>query len=132
MTHLRKYLGLGLLVATPAMAELRPAPDYFVGALIATEIAQAIAINCPVLSVNPKAAHIMSEDVLGWLEADGFDLADPTAGMQDANDRLNALQAMFMEKHQLAGANSDKVCAAGKLEMAAETDIGNLLVEVAQ
>ncbi len=121
-----------MAAATPAMAELRQAPDYFIGALIATEIAQAIAINCPVLSVNPQAAQKMSEDVMNWLAEDGFDEADPTAEMENPNDQLNALQARFMDKHQLAGAGADKVCAAGKAEMADETDIGNLLVEVAQ
>lgn len=122
-------LPIGL--ASPVAAqELRPAPDYFVGALIATEFAQALAINCPTLSVNPVVAKAMSENVLNWLEEDGFDRANPAAGMIDATPRLQELQAKLIERHGLAGAKSDKVCAAGRAEMADKTDIGNLLVEV--
>ena len=132
MMRVSAICGAAMLVATPAAADLRPAPDYFIGALIASEVAQAVALNCPVLSVNPSAAQKMSEDVIGWLEADGFDPADPTSEMEDATDRLRALQASFMDKHQLAGANSDQVCEAGRREIADGTDIGRLLVEVSE
>lgn len=122
---------LAAAVAAGAQAqELRPAPDYFIGALIATEFAQALAVNCPTLSVNPVVAQSMSENVLNWLEEDGFDRNDPASGMIDATPRLRELQASLIERHQLAGAGPDRVCAAGRIEMDAKTDIGNLLVEV--
>lgn len=119
-----------MLVGSAQAQELRPAPDYFLGAVIATEFAQALAVNCPTLSVNPVAAQGMSEDVLNWLEEDGFDRTNPAAEMIDATPRLRELQARLIAKHQLDGANSDQVCAAGRAEMAAKTDIGGLLVEV--
>lgn len=130
--RLPAYVLASLLAASPVWAEKRAAPDYFVGAIISTDVAQAIAVNCPKLSVNPAVAQAMSENVMTWLSEDGFDDADPVSEMVDFSDRLFALQERFMEKHNLRGANSAKVCAAGFKEIEAKTDIGNLLVEVAQ
>ena len=132
MMRLCTYALLGVSVATPAAADLRPAPDYFVGALISTDVAQAIAVNCPKISINPVVAQEMSENVMNWLEEDGFDQVDPVSEMVNFSDRLTTLQQRFIQKHNLEGANSAQVCAAGFKEINAETDIGNLLVEVPQ
>ncbi|MEM9582496.1 MAG: DUF5333 family protein [Pseudomonadota bacterium] len=132
MIRLPAYVLAVSLLAGPALAELRAAPDYFVGAIISTDVAQAIAVNCPKLSVNPLIAQEMSENVLAWLVEDGFDRSDPVSEMVDFSDRLQALQQRFMDKHDLEGANSAQVCAAGFKEMKSKTDIGNLLVEVAK
>ena len=135
MTKARFILAccLGAVMGSGSSAqELRPAPDYFVGVLFATEFAEAIAANCPELRMNVSVAKTMSENVLIWLEQDGFDKSNPAAEMIDATPRLRALQERLIEKHQLAGANAEQVCAAGRAEMTAETDIGNLLVEVSE
>ncbi len=124
---------LALLMSTgPVAAELRPAPDYFVGAIISTDVAKAIAVNCPKLGVNQTVVEAMSKNVLTWLMNDGFDDEDPVSGMADFSDQLFALQQRFFEKHALKGANAAQVCAAGFKEMKAKTDVGNLLVEVTQ
>ncbi len=132
MIRFSAYVLATMLLATSASAELRPAPDYFVGAIISTDVAQAIAVNCPKLSINPAVAQSMSENVMAWLSEDGFDDADPVSEMVDFSDQLFALQRRFMDKHNLEGANSAQVCAAGLKEIKAQTDIGNLLVEVSQ
>lgn len=132
MTRLATYALTSLFFAGPALADLRTAPDYFVSALISTDVAQAIAVHCPNLSVNPVAAQEMSENVMAWLTDDGFDEVDPVSEMVNFSDRLNALQQRFLKKHALDGATSAQVCAAGMKEIKAKTDIGNLLVEVPQ
>lgn len=120
------------LAATPAMAEMRPMPDYFVTALVATSAAQAVALSCPRLSVNPVAAVRASERLLAQLEADGFDPGDPASGMDAGTDALLASQQAFMDKHGLDGAGADQVCAAGLREISEGTAIGQLLVEETQ
>ncbi|SFR54363.1 DUF5333 family protein [Litoreibacter janthinus] len=118
------------LAAAPAMSETRMMPDYFVSALVATSAAQALALSCAELSVDPVAVVQASEALLGKLEADGFDPNDPSAQMESGEDRLSAVQQAFMDKHQLEGASGDAVCAAGRAEMSEGTEIGSLLVEV--
>ena len=119
-----------LLAAVPAMADTRPMPDYFVSALVATSAAQALALSCAEISVNPVAVVKASETLLSKLQADGFDPNDPSAGMDNGEAELGAAQQAFMDKHQLDGAASGAVCAAGRAEISEGTEIGNLLVEV--
>ena len=123
-------LATALLVAAPAMADTRPMPDYFVSALVATSAAQALALSCADLSVDPVAVVKASEGLLTKLEANGFDVNDPSSGMESGEAELGAAQQAFMDKHQLDGATSDAVCAAGRAEMSEGTEIGLLLVEV--
>ena len=125
-------LAAAMLVAVPAMADTRPMPDYFVSALVATSAAQALALSCAELSVDPVAIVKASETLFTQLEEDGFDPNDPSAGMDNGDVELGAAQQAFMDKHQLDGAGSDVVCAAGRAEMFEGTEIGLLLVEVPQ
>ncbi|SHE46180.1 hypothetical protein BDE40_1663 [Litoreibacter halocynthiae] len=121
-----------VLAAVPAMADTRPMPDYFVSALVATSAAQALALSCAELSVDPVAIVKASEKLFTQLEEDGFDPSDPSAGMDNGDAELGAAQQAFMDKHQLDGAGSELVCAAGRSEMSEGTEIGLLLVEVPQ
>ena len=121
-----------LVVAAPAMADTRPMPDYFVSALVATSAAQALALSCKELSVDPVAVVKASEGLLNKLEADGFDPIDPIAGMESGEARLTDAQTAFMDKHQLEGATSEVVCAAGRSEISEGSEIGALLVEVSE
>ena len=123
---------VAILAAVPALAETRPMPDYFVSALVATSAAQALALSCSELSVDPVAIVKASEALFDKLEADGFDPNDPSAGMDNGDAKLGAAQQVFMDKYQLDGATGDAVCAAGRAEMSEGTEIGALLVEVPQ
>jgi len=116
------------LFAGPATAELREMPDYFVEALVATSTAQAVALSCPALSVNPIAAVQASDGLLAKLQADGIDVSDPASSFLPGDDKLAAAQTAFMDKHALDGAGAEAVCAAGKAEIAEGTSIGALLV----
>lgn len=121
-----------VFAAGPAMAELREMPDYFVAALVSTSAAQAVALSCPTISVNPVAAVQASQVLLDQLEADGVDVSDPAADFLPGDDKLAAAQSAFMDKHQLEGANADAVCDAGRAEIAEATAIGALLLEEGQ
>ncbi len=121
------------ICATPAWAELRPAPGYFLDAIVATSTAQQLAQSCPEISVDPVVVSQASGDVLTQLEADGFDVAASDLGMLDASAEIQQRQDAFLSKHDLSnGANTDDVCAAARVEMAEGTQIGAYLVEVGQ
>ncbi len=121
-----------LCAAAPAMADTRPMPEYFVSALVATSAAQALALSCPELSVDPVAVVKASEGLMTKLEADGFDLNDPSAQMESGEAELTKAQTAFMDKHQLEGASGEAVCTAGRSEISQGTEIGTLLVEVSE
>lgn len=124
---------ISVALATPAWAELRPAPDYFLDAIVATSTAQELARSCPSVSIDPVVVGKASGDVLGRLEAEGFDINSNDMGMQDASAAIKLRQDDFVAKHGLAdGANPADVCAAARIEMAEGTQIGTYLVEVSQ
>lgn len=121
------------LCATPAWADLRPAPGYFLDAIVATSTAQQLALSCPEVSIDPVIIGKASGAVLTQLEADGFDVNAADMGMLDASADIQARQEAFVAKHGLAeGASTEAVCAAARAEMADGTDIGTYLVEVAE
>jgi len=120
-------------LATPAWAELRPAPDYFLDAIVATSTAQELARACPTVSIDPVVLGNASGDVLSQLEEDGFDVLADDLGMEDTGPGIKLRQDAFVAKHGLAnGAETEAVCAAARSEMAEGTQIGTYLVEVSQ
>ena len=118
------------MAAGSAMADTRPMPDYFVSALVATSAAQALALSCDELNVDPLAVAKAYDVLLDKLEADGFDPLAPAADMDSGEAELAEAQKAFMDKHQLEGATGETVCAAGRSEIAEKSKIGTLLVEV--
>ena len=120
--------GQGVAVADAA----RPAPDYFVRAVMETTTAQALARACPDISVNPATISVASGRVLEQLQADGFDAETDDLGMQDPSEAIRAYQDAFVRKHDLDGADTARVCATARAEMAEGTAIGSYLIEVRQ
>lgn len=121
------------LCASPAWAELRPAPGYFLDAIVATSTAQQLAQSCSEISIDPVVVSQASSDVLTQLEADGFNVNADDMGMLDASEEIQQRQDAFLAKHALTnGAQTDDVCAAARVEMAEGTQIGTYLVEVGQ
>jgi hypothetical protein len=121
-----------LLLAAPTSAqEARPAPDYFVEAAMATSTANALAIGCPTLSIDPALAVEVTSTAIERLRRDGFDPRALADEMRDPSAEIAALQDAFRAKHRLAdGAPEDAICAAGLAEIAEGTGVGVLLVEV--
>lgn len=107
-------------------------PGYFVEAVFATTTAQIVARVCGGLSVDPVAVARVTEDVLDRLTADGFTPENLATRMQDPAPAIATLQDDFLARHALAdGAPEAQVCDAGREEIAAQSAIGNLLVEAA-
>ncbi len=120
------------LAATLADAEvLRPAPDYYLDAVVAVTAAEALARSCSTLSVDPEAAVERSGAMLERLAVDGFDTTRADAGMEDPSEELNARLLALMERHGLrTGASEEAVCGAARAEMAAGGMLEGYLVEV--
>ena len=122
---------LVLLGAPVAAQETVPAPVYFVEGVFASATAQAVALACPTLSVDPRAAAALSGGILARLTEDGFDPDNLLQRMEDPAPAIAALQDAFLARHGLAeGAASELACAAGEAEIAEESAVGDLLVEV--
>lgn len=124
-----------VLISAPLSAEetampLRAAPEYFIETVFAVSVSGALARACPDLSVNPLAVTQASDGLDAKLESDGFPVADPVAAMSDAQSKMDLRRDAFMTAYPLIGAGTDEVCAAGRVEMAAGTVLGSLLVEV--
>ena len=111
--------------------ELRPAPDYFVEAAVASTTAQQIARACERLSLDPPKVQAMTAEVLLRLQADKFDIERADGGMLESAEKFSAAQMAFLEKHNLEGQiTAEVICAAGKREMEEGTAIGRLLIAV--
>jgi hypothetical protein len=121
------------LGASAAQAADRPAPAYFVDAVMATTTAKQLAFACPQISINPVVVSGDAEVVMGQLNTDGFDTSLESLGMVDPTQDIAAMQVAFMDKHQLAeGAATETVCTAAKAEIAEGSRIGTYLLEVEQ
>lgn len=123
---------IALLAASPALAQdQQAAPQYFVDAAFQTSTAQVLAVNCSVLSIDLGAMARTTDATLAQLAEDGFTPENMEARMADPTDTIAAMQSSFLEKHGLAnGAPETAVCAAGQREIAEDTPIGALLLEV--
>lgn len=122
-----------VLCASAAQAADRPAPVYFVDAVMATTTAKQLALACPQISINPVVVSKDAEAVMNQLNADGFDTSQESLGMVDPSQDIAVMQVAFMDKHKLAeGAAAETVCAAAKAEIAEGSRIGTYLLEVEQ
>lgn len=127
-----RALAITLALGAPALAEeLRPAPGYYLDAVMDFTMAEQLARSCATLSVRADAMQARSAEVLARLQADGFDPALPNAGMEDPTMEVLARQQAFVDRHALPEAPGEaEVCAAGLAEIAAETQMGSFLTEV--
>lgn len=121
-------------LAAPAFAaEKVPAPAYFVTSVMETSTAQMLAVRCSTLSIHLGKAAMRSERVLVQLTQDGFEPANLEDQMQDPSAEVAVLQDAFVAKHDLRGTVTEAdICAAGQVEIAEGTGIGELLLGVAQ
>ncbi len=132
---LRGIISAGAMLAVVPLAgtaqETKPAPEYYLQAVVAFTAAETLARSCRTISVDPAALTGEAERVLTQLEADGFDTTRADAGMQDPTEELNRRLVALMEKHGLeTGAGEDEVCAAARAEMAEGGAIADFLLEV--
>ncbi len=130
-----RFAVIGILAAAPVFAqdagELRPAPDWFVEAVVAVTTAEQLARSCAALSLEGQTVHEATTAVMVRLEEDGFDTARPDGGMEPSAEAFRERQEAFMDKHGLTGEITvAMVCAAGRAEIAEGSVIGGYLVEM--
>lgn len=121
------------LAALPVLAEdLRPAPDYFVDAMMSITTAENIGTACPNLVFDAMGASDVTKDVMERLAADGFDAKNLEGAMADPGDAVRAKQAAFLDKHKLAKDETDfiRICMAGFAEIKEGTQVGSFLGEI--
>lgn len=111
--------------------DLKPAPDYYLDAVVAFTAAETLARSCRTVSVDPVALTNESERILKRLADDGFDTTRPDAGMVDPSEELNSRLVALMTDYGLKnGSEEDEVCAAAREVMAESGQISGFLLEV--
>ncbi len=129
---IRAALLLGL-TAMPALAQDGPrAPDYFVDVVVASGIAQQLALSCPDLSLNPQTVAKDSDDLLNRLADDGITDPNSMPWAEDANARIDTQVQDFLLQYRLDEPSEEKVCGAGKTEILNETTVGRYLLDVTE
>ncbi len=126
-------LALAVMLGCPLGAqELRPAPGYFVDAMVAITTAENIATTCPNLSFDAVAASDVTTEVMEALAADGFDGKNLQGSMADPAEAVRGKQAAFREKHKLAQDEADfiRICMAGFAEIREASQVGGFLIEI--
>ncbi|WP_371157740.1 DUF5333 family protein [Jannaschia sp. 2305UL9-9] len=127
---MRLLAGL-FLIATPAVSQGVPAPEYFVATAMQTSTAQILAVNCATLSIDPGAMALLTDRTLRQLSEDGFSPETLAEQMEDPSEAIAVLQDAFVARHDLAeDVDEAKICAAGRSEISEATPIGALLLEV--
>lgn len=128
---MRRVVLIWVALAGVAVAEPRPAPDYFIDVTFAATTAQALAKGCATLSFELLRASRDSGDVMRRLSEDGFDLDALADDMVNPAATFADLRDAFIQRHQLMdGAAQNAVCAAGLAEIEAASQIGRYLTQV--
>lgn len=128
-----RALFLAGLMAGSAMAQEGPrAPDYFVDIVVASGIAQQLALSCPDLSLNPQSVAKDSDALLDRLAEDGITDPNDMPWAEDANLRIDAQVQDFLTQYELDEPSQEKVCGAGKTEILNATAVGRYLLDVSE
>lgn len=124
-------VALALLPLGALADELRPAPPYYVDAVAAFSLAEALGQSCSEVSVDLQGVWQISRDLLERLQADGFDPSGAEAGMTDPSGAVQMRIDALLDEHGLApGADEETVCAAARAEMVEGGVLYGYLVEV--
>jgi len=107
------------------------APDYYVEALFAVSTAERLVEFCPEVGLDTFAVNAQAEAVLDRLAADGV-TGDALLGLTGVEEAVAALQDAFTERHGLATPSEARICDAARAEIAAESVLGQILVEQGQ
>ncbi|MEO0486078.1 MAG: DUF5333 family protein [Pseudomonadota bacterium] len=107
------------------------APDYYIDGLFSVSTAEQLANFCPSIAFDLDRANATATDILGRLSEDGV-TGDAILELTGVEEGVAALQAAFVDRYGLDGAGQDVVCSAARAEIAAQSLIGGILVEVAE
>ena len=113
-------------------------PDYFVNYAVDMTVADRVVTICKDLIMNPVGVNRLNVSVEAQLHEDGLlhlkddQFAQAVRDSLDADNRLETrLGAVYkrMGINPTAPADRDQYCKAGRAEISAKTEIGQLLLD---
>ena len=120
------------VLATPAATqEVKvSAPQYYIDALYALQVAENVHDFCPNYALNEATYNEQKRWITRRLKDDGFDTKNPKAQMKDVDLRLATKQRQLREKYGFQSDSKAGYCTAAKFEIAEQSLIGKMLKAV--
>ena len=128
--HIGLVLALGLAPAASAQDVKVSAPQYYIDALYALQVAENVHDYCPSYALNEATYNEQKRWITRRLKDDGFDTKNPRAQMKDVDRRLAAKQAALQKKYGFESDSRAGYCTAAKFEIAEQSLIGKMLKAV--
>lgn len=122
---------LVLLTTASVAQEVKvSAPQYYIDALYALQVAENVHEFCPTYSLNEATYNEQKRWIKRRLKDDGFDPENPQAKMKDVDLRLATKERLLREKFGFESDSQAGYCTAAKFEIAEQTLIGKMLKAV--
>ncbi len=129
--------GSVLIAATVAIASVAnaqdvkvSAPQYYIDALYALQVAENVHEFCPNYALNEATYNEQKRWIKRRLKDDGFDTQNPRAQMKDVDLRLASKERQLREKFGFESDSQAGYCTAAKFEIAEQSLIGKMLKAV--
>ena len=133
MRALRKIVLAASLAAAPAVMAQEAkvaAPQYYVDALYALQVAENVHDFCPKYSLNEATYNEQKRWIKRRLKEDGFDPENPQAKMKDVERRIAVKEGALRDKYGFESDSEAGYCTAAKFEIAEQSLIGKMLKAV--
>jgi len=120
------------MMTAPAVAQdvKVSAPQYYIDALYALQVAENVHEFCPKYSLNEATYNEQKRWIKRRLKDDGFDPENPQAKMKDVDRQLATKQRVLREKYGFQSNSKAGYCTAAKFEIAQQSLIGKMLKAV--
>ena len=120
------------MTAAPAVAQdvKVSAPQYYIDALYALQVAENVHEFCPTYSLNEATYNEQKRWIKRRLKDDGFDPENPQSKMKDVDRRLAAKEGALRKKFGFESDSQAGYCTAAKFEIAEQSLIGKMLKAV--
>jgi hypothetical protein len=120
------------MMTGPAVAQEAKvsAPQYYIDALYALQVAENVHEFCPTYSLNEATYNEQKRWIKRRLKDDGFDPENPQAKMKDVDRRLAAKEGALRKKFGFESDSEAGYCTAAKFEIAEQSLIGKMLKAV--
>ena len=119
-----------MATATAAQEVKVSAPQYYIDALYALQVAENVHEFCPNYALNEATYNEQKRWIKRRLKDDGFDPENPQSKMKDVDRRLAAKEGALREKFGFESDSKAGYCTAAKFEIAEQSLIGKMLKAV--
>ena len=132
MIRAMAYVICATLMTGPAVAQEAKvsAPQYYIDALYALQVAENVHEFCSTYSLNEATYNEQKRWIKRRLKDDGFDPENPKAQMKDVDRRLAAKEGALRKKFGFESDSQAGYCTAAKFEIAEQSLIGKMLKAV--